>query len=451
MAEPTSPHLVLISMDTTRADALSCYGATPALQHAIPQVTPHLDAMSANGVRFAHFYSHAPTTLNSHTTMLTGLDPHAHGVPSNGFPYEGIQETLAQRLKREGYQTLAVVGSAALGRNMGLSRGFDTYDDRASFKHHTMYQDTAEGVVRRAFQYLDELRSDVPLFLFVHFYDPHGPLTPPQSIRDRFVDAKTESPFRSMPWSRGAYMKRWRSGKVTHWDRDFGTSLYLAEVSYMDQQIGRLLEGLTTRGFLERAVVVATADHGQNLTEHDDHAFSHGFDVHEEVMHIPLLIRGYGVGIPSGRTVNRHYSMSGLAPTIESLLGVTPVLGQQGGFGAALAAGPVWDEEGWPTRPQWVIPMEATRPLVKKNLEYWNNFWNQRGVRLGRWKLYHSNRGGPRENIPRFEGPIGLQTLMDSALRRWDEQAPSYRSDEMSETTVEALKALGYIESSAVK
>ena len=94
-AHAQSPHLIVISMDTTRYDALSCNGHPPDVRHTVPTVSPNLDALAANGVRFAAFYTHAPTTLNSHTSLMTGLDPHRHGVPANGYPYVHEASTLA--------------------------------------------------------------------------------------------------------------------------------------------------------------------------------------------------------------------------------------------------------------------------------------------------------------------------------------------------------------------
>jgi len=447
VAEP--PHLVLISMDTTRADALSCYGTIPAIRRPLPQVTPNLDALAEDGVRFAHFYTHAPTTLNSHVSMMTGLDPHEHGVPSNGYVFSGDQETLAQRLSAEGYQTVAVVGAAALEKEMGLNLGFDIYDDRVTVKQKSMYQDTAEGVVRRVFQQLDGRNPSKPLFLFVHFYDPHGPLTPRPDYRVRFVDDSAISPLQMQPWSRGAYMKRVATGEVTDVDNDLGTALYLAEVSYMDHYIGEMVRGLKARGFLDRTVLAVTADHGQNLSEHGALVFSHGFDVHDEVMHIPLILRGYGVAVPSGRVVQRRFAMSGLAPTLERILGFSARLGKGRDFYSALRPGPVWDSEGWPSRPQWPLFFEATRPFTGADNAVWNNLRNQRAIRLGAHKLYHQPRKARGVYGLDFTGPKALGTFLGELLKRWDEGAPPHRSNEMELKTKQALEALGYVEPSS--
>jgi len=440
-----APHVVVISMDTTRASALSCYELPTGIRRSIPQVTPNLDGLAANGTRFAHFYTHAPTTLNSHTTMFTGLDPHEHGVPSNGYPYTQPNSTFAERLKMEGYQTVAVVGASALEKAMGLDRGFDVYDDRLSQQHRKSYQDDASGVVQRVFQQLDGRQSDTPLFLFVHFYDPHGPLTPPLAYRQAFVAGGAFTPLATQPWSRGAYMRRVQSGNATVADHELGTALYLAEVAYMDAQIGQLLKGLEARGFLNEALVVATADHGQNLAEHGRNAFSHGFDVHSSVMHVPLIIRGFGLSVPQGRVVQRTFGMSGLAPTMEALLGLPVRLGQARSFASALGPGPVWDQDGWPSRPTVPVFMEATRPYMEES-ETWNNLQTARGVRIGGLKA-SVQPSSPAAALSEHQPPWwGLLTDM---VQQWDLMAPNFREKQFAEDTQKALEALGYIEPSS--
>jgi hypothetical protein len=323
---------------------------------------------------------------------------------------------------------------------MGLDRGFDIYDDRVSLKHRKTYQDTATGVVRRALQQLGTTRPDRPVFLFVHFYDPHGPLTPPAAFRNRFVASTEYTPLAQQPWTRRAYMERVRSGAVTEADKELGRALYLAEVSYMDHELGRLLQALKERGLLDNAVLILTADHGQNLAENGDLAFSHGFGVHNEVMQVPLIVVGYGVGLPKGRVVQRRLSMSGLAPTLERLLGLQPELGQGMDFYSTLRAGPVWDDEGWPSRPQWPIPMEATRPISKPR---------PRALRLGNSVLYQQVERWEHER--QFTGPQGLEDWMTKWLLAWQAVAPNARSQDMDEQTIEALKALGYLDESSSK
>src|SRR5262249_52116767 len=155
-----------------------CYGIPPGPYRGAAETTPNVDALAAVGVRFDAFFAHAPSTLSSHASMMTGLDPHGHGVVRNGFPLGPDTPTLAERLRDDGYDTVAVVGSAALESAMGLSRGFRVYDDQQSVYLGPEYQSPAKEVVKRALAAVDS-RPDPsqPMFLFVHFYDAHAPYT----------------------------------------------------------------------------------------------------------------------------------------------------------------------------------------------------------------------------------------------------------------------------------
>jgi len=188
-AAADAPNLILISMDTTRADALSCdEGAIPGLVTKPASITPTLDAMAAQGVRFTQFWANAPTTLNSHATMMTGLDPHGHAVVRNGTVLDMGLYTLAERLAEEGYDTIGVVGAAALEEAMQFDQGFRVYDDDTRDLQGIMYQQRADKVVGRAFEALEARREESPLFLFVHLYDPHTPYDPPTPWDERFTD-----------------------------------------------------------------------------------------------------------------------------------------------------------------------------------------------------------------------------------------------------------------------
>ena len=186
-----------------------------------------------------------------------------------------------------------------------------------------------------------------------------------------------------------------------------------------------------------------TADHGQNLAENGPNAFSHGFDVHQAVMHIPLIIRGYGLNIPQGRVVQRAFGLSGLAPTIEAVLGLPDRLGQKRSFADALAPGPVWDADGWPSRPTVPVFMEATRPYAKEGTLGWNNLHTPRGLRLSNDKLIVRPQARSRSES---ENDYSLQGLLREMLQQWDASAPPFRAKNYSEDTRQALEALGYLE-----
>ena len=128
-----APNIVLVTLDTTRADAISCYGVAPGPYRQDTLTTPVLDAVAADGVRFVRFMAHAPSTLSSHATLLTGLDPHGHEVVRNGYPLDPAHPSLAVRLAEQGWDTIAVLGASALERAMGLDRGFRIYDDGVGY------------------------------------------------------------------------------------------------------------------------------------------------------------------------------------------------------------------------------------------------------------------------------------------------------------------------------
>ena len=217
----------------------------------------------------------------------------------------------------------------------------------------------------------------------------------------------------------------------------------------MDHYVGALLEGLKARGFLDETLLAVTADHGQNLSGNGKLAFRMALMSIRMSPHIPLIIRGYGLPVPKGRVVSRRYAMSGLAPTLMKALGRSDVLGHGRDFFSALRPGPVWDTEGWPTRPQWPIFMEATRPYTDTSATVWNNLDNHRAVRLGDNKLYRNPKSPQNRDRYSQDTPTTMKLVMDQLLTDWDADAPPYRLNEMEEKTRQPLEALGYVESSS--
>ncbi|MFP3940102.1 MAG: sulfatase, partial [Thermoanaerobaculia bacterium] len=247
-------NLLLVTLDTTRADHLGAYGDAGA-------ETPNLDRLAAGGLRFTDAVTPVPMTLPAHATLLTGLDPPGHGVRINGrFVLGQEHETLAEALRRAGYETAAFVSSFVLDRRFGLAQGFDRYDARlettraAAFAPQT--ERSAEAVTDAAVEWLEGRRAaggeGRPVFLWVHYFDPHDPYEPPEPFASRFADRP-----------------------------------YAGEIAYVDRELGRLLASLERTGLAGRTVVVATADHGESLGEHGERY--HSRTLYEGAVRVPLI------------------------------------------------------------------------------------------------------------------------------------------------------------------
>jgi len=445
LAQP--PHLVVVSLDTTRADALSCDGKPPVPFHdATPQLprTPVLDAIAAQGVRFEQFYAHAPSTLSSHASMFTGKDPHQHGVVRNGYPLDAELTTLAQRLATAGYDTRAVLGAAALESGTGIERGFAVYDDESPTLRGLMYQAPADEVVTRALASADSRAPDKPLFLFVHFFDAHSPYEPPAPFAQRYAVPGYDGAFSNPEQLLRPLVQALRKGSAYEPAVAAVNGRYLGEIGWVDSQVGVLIAGLEQRGILdEDALLVIVGDHGEVLSEDAIFAWTHGNNISEGVLRVPLLLKSWGsVALAERRVVSRQAPMSQLAPTIERLLGLQTTLGTD--FWELVRPGPVLDVGAWPESGQRPVFMEATRPRQFESTDRWNNLPLARGVLAGGFRL---EADPAHEVAPHMAAghPLALAPELDRLLLRWDEAATEHRTADMPEHTRRALEALGYL------
>ncbi len=305
---PASPRsVVVITVDTLRRDHLGSYGGDVD--------TPALDALAAESFRFLDGVSPAPTTLPSHTSLFTGNYPARHGVVLNGrYRVPPEARTLAETLAARGYSTAAFVGSAVLDATYGLDQGFETYDDEfASDTGAVQEQRRASEVSTSAIEWLKTAQP--PFFLWVHYFDPHGPYDPPPPFDGRYYRGKDpRAPAnRSMDGVNEAFYQRLEG--IT--DVEYPRAQYKAEVSYTDAQIGRLLAVLDATVPTDQTLVVMTADHGESLGE-NDYYFDHGETLHDSSLAVPLLLRAPWLG--GGRKVSGPASLVDLYPTILDLL-----------------------------------------------------------------------------------------------------------------------------------
>jgi arylsulfatase A-like enzyme/Tfp pilus assembly protein PilF len=292
-------NLLLITLDTTRADRIGCYG------HSAIE-TPHLDRLATDGVRFANAMSPVPITTPSHATILTGRYPLAHGVRDNGlFVLGDEQMTLAELLHDAGYATGAAVGAFPVTAQFGLDQGFELYNDhlnvgfedhlgnRAAPKHDLFFDERPAARVNEAIApWLDEQKNR-PFFAWVHYFDPHQPFEP-------------QPPF----------------------DQLYAHDLYDGEIAYADRCIGYLLGRLERSGALDRTIVVVVGDHGEGLGEHNE--VTHAVLAYNSTLHVPLIVRlPPGTG-PGGRVVEQRVSTVDVLPTVLDLLEVGAPDGVQG-------------------------------------------------------------------------------------------------------------------------
>ena len=238
---PPKPSILLITLDTTRADAIG-----PA--------TPSLNALLARARMFRQAYATVPQTLPSHSSIMTGLYPGGHAVHENARFLSTDRPVLAEKLHEAGYRTAAFVSSFALARRFGLARGFDVYDEEQREGHA---ERTAPETTERVLAWLQSSDAQ-PFFLWVHYYDPHYPYTPPEPYRTRYA-----------------------------------ANPYLGEVASMDEQLGRLVHAFEQRKASRPWAIVIVADHGEGLGEHGE--AQHGNLLYQSTMHVPLLILGPGV------------------------------------------------------------------------------------------------------------------------------------------------------------
>lgn len=340
------PNVLLISLDSVRADLLSCYGHVPSLAPD-QRTTPNLDRLAEEGTRFERAYSSSSWTLPSHMALITGQPDMVHGVEMDGMELSPERPTLARILSEAGYHTAGFYSGPYLDPRYGFGRGFDRYEAaygeelrgaaeeerelREELEDAARGEDTAgvlarynrarerlaqashrdvssEHVTDGLLDALEEAPEDRPWFLFGHYFDPHYDYVPPVEQQDRFdpgyagdldrprllADRRISLP---RPHPEDPYRRR-----RTASDRDWAhvLALYAAEMAWTDAQIGRVLDALERRGELDETLVIVTADHGEEFFEHGH--LGHRIDVHEVSMRVPLLVR-YPDRVPAGRVV----------------------------------------------------------------------------------------------------------------------------------------------------
>lgn len=317
----TEPNVLLISLDTTRADHLGCYG-----WHR--NTSPHLDRLAEEGTLFERCFSPWIPTHPAHTTLLTGCDPMRHRIVAQGAATELSPDvrTLAELLKAEGYWTGAADN---LGR--WFSRGFDRYQSYQWARDPEGGWRKGEAVTRAGLQVLTEAAAqDRPFFLFLHYWDPHTPYLPPAPFDRLFYGGDERDPrnrsmepvlnFPPFQW----YFRQWM-GEVR--DIEFPKAQYDAEIAYMDACLHHVFQRLEELRLTESTLVVITADHGEELDEHGMWFDHHG--LYDTNVHVPLLLRMPGT-VPGGLRVPGQVRLVDVVPSVLEFLGKGEITAREG-------------------------------------------------------------------------------------------------------------------------
>ncbi|MEM8712267.1 MAG: sulfatase [Planctomycetota bacterium] len=307
-APARQPNVLWITIDTLRADHLGVYGYER-------DTSPWIDSFAEQSIVFERVFAPIATTLPSHTTMFTGVYPHEHGILANiagGQTYRRRPElqTLAELLQEGGYATQAVISAFPLREQFGLASGFDEY------REPKRKQRGAKAATNAAVKALEALQADgeeaAPGFLWVHYFDPHVPYHPPESYRTRFQMTDEE---RAALLERGFAERAQR--RTGEWNElAEGMDLYDEEIVYVDDQVRRLITTAEETGWLDDAVVVITADHGEGLNQHG--MPGHGF-VWQEQLRVPFILRAPG---EAPRRIDHAMSLADAAPTLLRFIDV---------------------------------------------------------------------------------------------------------------------------------
>ena len=279
---PRSPSILLITIDTLRADHVGCYGDARV-------ETPVMDGLAAAGVRFENAYAQAPITLPSHAVILTGTYPMFNGVrdfTSPGLP--ASVPTLAEMLRVRGYHTAAFVSSYALSSMWGLNRGFEVYDDDLGLEPGRsndifLVERRGDRTVDRLLAWLNR-QGSAPMFVWLHLYDPHSPYRPPEPYQSKYAGHP-----------------------------------YDGEIAFDDAQVGRVIARLRELRRFSSMAVLLLSDHGESLGEHGED--EHGFFIYNATLHVPLIIKLPG-NAPAARAIARPVGSVDVAPTIAQLCGI---------------------------------------------------------------------------------------------------------------------------------
>ena len=441
--QPPPPNVLLISLDTTRRDHLSCYGYSRS-------TTPNLDALAERGLLFEHAVAVSSWTLPAHASMLTGLYPRTHGAH---FMAEGEESavpefslgamapsclTLAEILDDAGFRTGAIVANSYfLQPKLGLNQGFHHYDFEQAGA--PLFYRPAEEITDAALEWLAHQSS--PFFLFLNYMDPHAPYLPPAPHDRRFASLPDHESMRQRFGSWKAYVERTARVKrgaepLSAREASFFRDQYDGELAYVDAQVGRLFDGLRARGRFDDTLIVVTSDHGEAFGEHG--VAGHGVTLYEHQLAIPLIVKPPGSDV--AERVDSRVSQVDIMPTVLAILDME--------IPAATQGTSVFDRR----------PRDRFVEKRSKKTGLWDVAVYRDAMKLltredesdPRVELYDLDRD-PEEIDDLSVADASTRQALEDSLRRWRTRIrPLARGSKpevgFSESEQEALRALGYVD-----
>lgn len=311
---PEKADVILIIVDTLRSDHLGCYG-----YHR--DTTPCMDSLAASGTRYLNVTAGEPWTLPSMATIFTGLLPLEHDARRRGDSYFGLAPevlTLTELLNGSGYETAAFFNVIFMNASFGFHQGFDHFDCFSSLGSTS--DRNARQTVDDALEWIDNDFSGDPLFLAVHFYDPHLTYSPPDSFADLWRNTAYNGEFDSS-WGQRETVVNVNRGVIGLTDQDLYNleALYDGEIAYTDNEIRRLLEGLRERRIADNALVILVADHGEEFLDHSK--MGHAHSLYQELLNVPLII--CGDGFEPGAVCSLNVTQADIFPTVTGYCGIS--------------------------------------------------------------------------------------------------------------------------------
>lgn len=399
-------NVLLITVDTLRADYLSCNGSSKVQ-------TPNLDRLSKDGVNFTQARTPVPLTLPAHASILTGFYPPSHGVRDNGtYRLAGKQLTLAEVMKKHGYITAAFVASFVLDHRFGLNQGFDVYDDKISMnalqQEDLEAERNGEAIYKSFAQWLEGNREQKPFFVWIHLYDPHTPYDPPEPYRTKYSGNR-----------------------------------YAGEVAYSDAIVGKIIQLFEHRKLLSNSMIAVVADHGEGLGDHNE--LTHSVLIYNSTLHVPMMIYAPGL-IRQGTQVSSLSRTIDLAPTLLDYAGIQEKLGE----GTSLRSAIEKKDPGT----ELVAYSESLYPRL--NLGWSELYGLESGknhfILAPRSELYDTQNDLAEMNnlISQLQGPARqFQQKLEIIVAK-NSKAQASTASSMDEEAKEKLASLGYVSGSPV-